>query len=264
MTTPLTRRLALLFVCLCNLFSISFGQVSVFLPSQSVESGTDFSLPIKVDSFNRIVTIQFTLEWDPSLFEFVEVNNFGLTLNLTDNFQINKEEGEMAFLWFDKSPDAQGVDLADSTSIFALQFNAVGNAGVSSSVDFTNKIAIQEVADTSFSPIRTTFINGQIDLIDGNPTSIATSHNTPPFVIKTAYPNPTPDFITFDIVARRPAQGAMNIYQPNGTNILKRSINITEGLQSITLTNEDLPVAGVYLIEVVTSQFSVIQKIIRQ
>ena len=233
MTTPLTRRLALLFVCLVNLFSTSFGQVSIFLPTQSIESGTEFSFPIKVDSFNRIVTIQFTLEWDPTLLQFVEVQNFGLTLNLTDNFQINKEQGEMAFLWFDRSPDAQGVDLADSTIIFALQFLAIGEAGLSSSIDFTNKIAIQEVADTSFNPIRATFINGQVDLVDGNPTSTSTIHDNDRIVISPAYPNPSNGSITFDIFARRPAHGTLNIYQLNGKNLLTRTLNITPGHHSI-------------------------------
>lgn len=265
MTIIQLRRQALLLVFLLNIFCTTYAQVSVFAPTISVNPASSISIPIKVDSFNRIVTTQFTIEWNPQVLSFNNLEQFGLELTEQDNFDVKPELGMMSFLWFDKSAMVVGVDLPDSTTIFALNFDVIGAEGTSSPIEFTNSITPQEVADTSFNPINATFINGDVKIGgDGSTTNTDFESLTPNVKIFPSFPNPFTENTRIIIESKVSSNVQVKIYDLYGKETHHQLLSLRPGQTNVNLEAKYFEMPGVYFIVISNDTFSAQQVLIRQ
>ena len=91
----------------------------------TAEMGTAFCVPIIVTDFNGIASLQFSLNWDPTVLEFTGLGTaFGLPDLNANSFNIaGAANGEIGIAWFDQA--AQGITLADGSALFEVCFNAV-------------------------------------------------------------------------------------------------------------------------------------------
>ncbi|NBC07042.1 MAG: hypothetical protein GVY26_07600 [Bacteroidetes bacterium] len=122
------------------------GDVTLSLGEASVNAGESLCLPITVQNFTDISSMQFSLDWDPTLlsFEEIELGDLpGVSASLGVNYNIITE-GKMSFLWFD--PQSNVVSLPDGAVLFYLCFNAQDDLGTASVV-FTNDPTPVEVND---------------------------------------------------------------------------------------------------------------------
>ncbi|MEM1118889.1 MAG: cohesin domain-containing protein [Bacteroidota bacterium] len=121
----------------------------VNIPQVTVESGTDFCVPITVNDFDDLAALQFSLGWNQNIIEFTGVQNFGIEgLTLGANFNsLMAENGVLTFAWAD--PAAQGIDLTDGTVIFEACFSAIGANGTSTAIAFTDIPTPREAATSS-------------------------------------------------------------------------------------------------------------------
>lgn len=99
-----------------------------------VAKGEDFCIDVTVDNFDEIVTLQFSLNWDPTVVELTSVETFNLNhLSVGGNFNtLNSDRGLITFVWIDL--DVMGETLADGTTIFRLCFKGVGQPGDSTAI----------------------------------------------------------------------------------------------------------------------------------
>jgi gliding motility-associated-like protein len=108
---------------------------------------------VKINDFDDIIALQFSMNWNPAVFEFDRVENFGIPgLDIsgfgTPGFP-GIEEGELVLSWIDLS--LEGETLPDSFTIFTVCLNAVGAAGTSSPVTFTQNPLEIEIANVDSS-----------------------------------------------------------------------------------------------------------------
>ncbi|MEL7425969.1 MAG: gliding motility-associated C-terminal domain-containing protein, partial [Bacteroidota bacterium] len=76
-----------------------------------------------------------TLQWDPTIIQYLGNEAYGLPGLSEFNFgEPEVDQGRLTFVWFDGQ--VAGVSLADETTIFALQFQVLGEAGESSPISF--------------------------------------------------------------------------------------------------------------------------------
>ena len=114
----------------------------------SAPSGESICVPITVMDFDGIAAMQFSLAWDPAVLEFTGTQNFGLTDLTAGSFNIDgTANGQIAVAWFDNA--AQGITLADGTTIFELCFNVIGANGTNSTITFTDTPTARELAIAS-------------------------------------------------------------------------------------------------------------------
>ena len=96
-----------------------------------VEAGDTICLPVSVANFNSILGMEFSVDYDPALLQFVQVQNFNLKDLSEASFGLpgvgSNQPGAIKLSWIDLA--AQGVTLADGTVIFEACFVAV-NSGV--------------------------------------------------------------------------------------------------------------------------------------
>ena len=94
---------------------------------------------VQVNDFDSLIAVQFSMNWDPNVFEFDTVNNFGIPGLNIDGFGTPSspgvDDGQLVISWLDLS--LEGVSLPDFSTIFTLCLRAKGAAGTSSAVSFT-------------------------------------------------------------------------------------------------------------------------------
>ncbi len=88
------------------------------------------SVPLSGVGFGRVTSLQFTLEWDPQVLEFIRVRTMGLPGLDTENVNLDRVSGGKLMLSWD-DPNIEGVSLPDQSTLFALEFRALAGGGES-------------------------------------------------------------------------------------------------------------------------------------
>ncbi len=101
-----------------------FGQTEVGFTIQPVQNGNDVTADFTVYNFNDILSMQFSLSWDPAEMEFVSAEGMALPGLTGSNFGSTLAgEGTITFSWLD--PNVSGVSVPDCAPIFTLNFQTV-------------------------------------------------------------------------------------------------------------------------------------------
>ena len=105
------------------------GSSTIFtVNSALVNSCQEVCIPISVSNFVDIVSLQFSIHYDASLLEFVDINGFNLPNFDIGNFSLsNASAGNINVSWF--NPVLTGVALNDNSEIFQICCNVTGNVG---------------------------------------------------------------------------------------------------------------------------------------
>ena len=104
-----------------------------------VNPGGIACIDISVNDFDDILAMQFSLNWDSTVFRFHHLEGLNLAgLNESIGTPPNPglTAGELTVSWVD--PDFIGVTLPDLTTIFTVCLEAVGPVGSSSAITFSN------------------------------------------------------------------------------------------------------------------------------
>ena len=119
----------------------------------SGDPGTTVCMPVRVNGFEDIIGLQFSLNWDPTVVQYVETTNFGLPGITPASFvEDQTSSGILNFNWIDMGMG--GVTITDGTSVFDVCFQVTGAGGASTSIDFGNTQAIRGngVGEIDFNP----------------------------------------------------------------------------------------------------------------
>jgi len=138
-----------------------FGNVSLIMKSHHAAQGTQITVPIKVKDFINIISLQGTIQFDPSILTFVNVQDFGLpSLDASDFGLSQTASGKLMLTWTD--PDLSGETLTDSAVIFSIKFTVTGINGQSSALSFVNSPTPFEVYNNSNNQETPVLVNGNV------------------------------------------------------------------------------------------------------
>ena len=110
------------------------------------------NVPIRAWAFNDIISMQGTFGFDNSVITYSTVTNFNMPYLSLSNFgttQVNN--GLLSFSWFDQ--DLSGDTYADSTILFELVFQVIGNPGDFGEVILNNDLTPIEIVELGNLPI---------------------------------------------------------------------------------------------------------------
>lgn len=118
--------------------------LALYSGDQTVGQGETFCLPIKVDGFTHLTSLQFATSWDTDVIQFEEVRSMASFLSGNENqyFGLTDEpleDGKLRFSWLEVDADSEGETLANGSTLFEVCFTAVGDIG-----DMTNFRAVAE------------------------------------------------------------------------------------------------------------------------
>ncbi len=124
------------------------GSMELFTEGKAVSKGQQVCIPIKAKGFKEIVSMQYTLQWDPSVLKFKALRNFGLPGMSQQNFGTQlTEKGKLTHAWFDLN--VKGITLPDNSPLYELCFEATGEPGSKTTIQFIEDPTIIEIANVN-------------------------------------------------------------------------------------------------------------------
>lgn len=107
----------------CEVEVIQPGGVSIIIPDQAAPQGDTVCLDFQVNNFEEVVSMQFSLGWDPTHLNFLTVSGINLPETGPANFNIAAAgSGSITFSW---NP-TNAVTLPDGSAIFSFCFEVTG------------------------------------------------------------------------------------------------------------------------------------------
>lgn len=105
-------------------------------------------LEIKSSDFNRILSMQYSMNWDAQMLKFREVRAFGLPGLSNNNFGTHStKKGILTFSWYD--PNLRGLTKNGETKLYEVCFQVAGEAGKKTRVVFNGHPTSVEIANAA-------------------------------------------------------------------------------------------------------------------
>lgn len=123
---------------------LKFQMGNVTLNNLPENTETEIVVPVTVENFKDIVSMQYTITWNPDNLTFVDVDCF--LPNCTNNFGNGSiEQGILIFSWIETSLNA--TNLPDGTIIYNLHFTVSTNLNETSFISFFSTPASIEIVN---------------------------------------------------------------------------------------------------------------------
>lgn len=239
------------------------AQPSFIFPSLTVDQGSEFNVDLKVTSFEDIIAVQFTMEWDVSVLKFVGVENFGITDLDVANFgveEVNTSNGKLTIAWSPDNP-VVGVTVLDSTTIFSIVFEAKGEPGASTTLQFTDDPTVREIADTDLEPLEDVeYVEGTITIL--GPSSTTVSGNPESINVLQSFPNPFSNQTQFQFELKELTQTKLKIISTAGQEVYAEEQVLGAGTHTLVFEKNIFPSSGTYYLQLIGPDFQVNQKLV--
>lgn len=119
---------------------------------------------ISVMDFTDLLSLQFSINWDASVIAFSSLSTTDELIHFSSgNLGVDLVgEGKVTVAWFDL--DLAGGTLPDSTNFITLCFDAIGDDGSMTSIDFTGDPTIIEVINTNTEALQFNGVSGHVSI----------------------------------------------------------------------------------------------------
>jgi len=122
--------------------------MSMIIPEMTAKSGEQVCTTVKVKDFEKIVSLQHSVNWDPKVLKLEGVSDFKLKSMSKGSFGLTyADNGSYGVSWYD--PAIKGISMPDNAPIYKLCFTAIGAAGTSSAVRITSDPVKIEVSNSA-------------------------------------------------------------------------------------------------------------------
>ncbi|MCI5082389.1 MAG: hypothetical protein MRY78_11875 [Saprospiraceae bacterium] len=122
------------------------GTFMLIPTSATAASGEVACVDVTTKNFNDIISMQFSMQWDPKIATFKGMKNLNLPGLSKNNFGLHiLDQGLMTFVWIDNT--LSGVSLPDKSPIFQACFTMQGNTGDQSYFRITEQPTRMEALD---------------------------------------------------------------------------------------------------------------------
>lgn len=160
------NNILLLILVIALSYAVNSQSIQLTFPEKNAEQGTLVNVDLTAQDFNEIVSMQFSIHWNPSIIHYESFEITDLPFVAIGDF--NSDNGELRFSWFDV--DGVGKTIAGGSSIVELVFTAVGNVGDVSPLTLSGApLAIQIFKAGEnvgvFDPVALTPVDGSVTII---------------------------------------------------------------------------------------------------
>ena len=237
------------------------AQPTVDLPDITVDESQAFDVNVTVSDFEDIVSMQFTIGWDETKIDFVNVYNLNLTGLETGNFGTSPavvDNGLLTMSWVDGT--LNGVTLPDDDHIlFTIRMKAKGVAGDAIPLIFADTIAIVEFVDISQTAIPVNLNEGLVTIDD---SVNAEDLENEEVKLYPNFPNPFNEFTFLQFDIKETTETTLKITDISGKEIYSMTETYNTGFHKVKIDSSILPAPGEYIYTVQTADNQLIGKMI--
>ncbi len=109
--------------------------LNLWVDGREANKGATVCLQISASGMEQVISMQYSMRWNPKELSFKEIKNFELSTLDKNDFGLNRvKEGIMTAVWIEDQ--LKGIDLTKKTPIYQLCFDVIGEVGAKSSVRF--------------------------------------------------------------------------------------------------------------------------------
>ena len=124
------------------------GTLTLNATSYSVSKGNEVCIPVLAQDFNEIVSMQYTMTWDPKVLKYKELRSFGLPGLSGSNFGAQATgKGILTFSWYDAN--VKGISYENGHKLYDVCFDAIGEAGSKAKFEFADAPVIIEITNSA-------------------------------------------------------------------------------------------------------------------
>lgn len=205
--------------------------LSLVTPERNYSTNEELTVPIQLSQAKAINGYQFTLQFDPTKLELVDVIS-GVSRFTKENMSLSRiEEGLLAISWNSNEITA----LQNYDNLFSLKFKALSKGQISTTLQLNSTITQAEAYNASLESmdIRLGYRNSQ------------GSNDQNGLVLYQNQPNPFSDLTVIGFDMPRAAKATLTVYDLNSRTVLKSDIQAVKGYNSIQINHSQLGVTGV-------------------
>jgi hypothetical protein len=137
--------------------------LDLLVGGRSAAAGKEVCLPVAVRGFNGIVSMQYTLQWDPALLDFQRLQGFALPDLNSNNFGTQLvRDGKLTHSWFDAN--IQGISRPDGSALYEICFQLKGGPGDQASISFGDVPTVREISDATGQLIPLNGLAGKVSI----------------------------------------------------------------------------------------------------
>lgn len=130
--------LIILFVGFSTFSHAQTAGITLKIDTKEASSGEVICLNISGTNFRRILSTQYSMQWDPAVLTYTGLVNFKLPYMTKENFGVQAvDKGIITCMWIDNS--LKGVNLVDDSSLYQICFKVIGKPGSTTAIKFTQK-----------------------------------------------------------------------------------------------------------------------------
>ena len=116
--------------CVAQRNTCTGDEVGYIFDDITVAVDSNVCIPLKVTNFVDVITFQGGIMWDSTALQFTGTQNYALAgMTAIGSFNIDTLGGIGSFVWFDNTGGAGATTLADSSTVFEICFDVIGEDG---------------------------------------------------------------------------------------------------------------------------------------
>ena len=139
------------------------GKLPMQISNVQTGKGEEACVSVTVAQFIAIVSMQYTMTFDPAVLKFKTIKNFGLPGMTINNFGARAaDKGILAYSWFDS--EVKGISKPDGTKLYDVCFETIGEAGNSSKVEFADAPVVIEISNSASQFLGIDGTNGRVTI----------------------------------------------------------------------------------------------------
>jgi len=139
------------------------GELMFVLEDRTVAKGDTVCLDVRVRNFNNILSMQYSMNWNPKTLRFLKLDKFNLKDLSGNNFGKNRtDQGKLGTSWFDLA--VKSITLPDNTPIYQVCFVAIGEPGSADQVYFSSEPVIIEISNSAEQLLNLAFKRANISI----------------------------------------------------------------------------------------------------
>ena len=204
----------------------------------------EVSLDLKSANDDIITGMQFTLQFDPEILEFVNIENKAINLTNININTLRKSEGLIMISW----NNAMGININEDESLFKFNFKSKSSGILKDAVKISSQVTKAEIYNNELETSKL-----KLRFEGENYSGLQVYQNTPnPFSNTTE--------IVFDLPQDDNVE--IKIIDSTGKLLINTHRHYSKGQNSIKISSDDLDKSGIYFYEITTSKSSVIKRMI--
>lgn len=227
-----------------------------------IPTGRRACMPVTVREFNKIISLQFALEWDPSQLRFDTIQQLNLPGWDPIHFFADPGKGLLKTVW--GTPNGEGVSRPDDTRLFEACFTAITPDSTISTVGINNdgryyteiiNESGEDVAAAGFGVSDTVYLNYC-------PPSVSATGESAAQLPLSLGPNPfsTDTYLIFETTEAAPVR--LSVADPAGRLVYERAERLPAGRHRLALEASDLRGPGLYFIHLQAGGRRAVRKVI--